>query len=119
MDVTPDYDLLAVTYLGAQEAGPSLRDLAYIVARYRQNNPTPGKRNARRADLEAVGRTARRLNAALQKIDIRTRAEALEVGIAMRFTAAVPGASPNYEPLAKASAAPGADSAGPSADMSP
>lgn len=118
MDLTPDYDLLAATYLGAQEAGPRLRDRAFTVATYRQNNPTPGKRNARRADLAAAS-AARRLNKALQKIDIRTRTEAIELGIALRFNGTTPGTSRNGDPMATAGAAPSAVGAEPSADMSP
>ena len=85
MSLTPDFDLLAVTYLGQQEAGPRLRDLARMVATYRQNNAMPGKRSARRADLVAAASAARRLRVALHKIDFHTRAAAIDLGIAERL----------------------------------
>ena len=80
----PDYDLLAVKYLGWQDAGRSLRDLAYTVAEYRRHEPAPGRRSARKADLNAVAAAARRLQSALGKIDLRTQVTALEAGIAKR-----------------------------------
>jgi hypothetical protein len=85
----PDYDLLAVTYLDFQDAGPRLRELALTVAEFRQNTPQPGRRSARKADLGAVAQAARRLRTALDKIDPRTQAEAVELGIARRGVPAV------------------------------
>ncbi|MBR0660472.1 hypothetical protein [Neoroseomonas oryzicola] len=84
MTSTPDYDLLAVTYLGAQQAGPRLRDLAFLVAKYRSTNETPGRRSARKADLNAVAGAAGRLQAALGKIDLRSQVEALQLGVERR-----------------------------------
>jgi hypothetical protein len=80
----PDYDLLAVTYLDFQDAGSRLRDLAYTVAEYRRHAAAPGRRSARKADLTAAAKAARRLQTVMGKIDIRTRVAALDLGIARR-----------------------------------
>lgn len=84
MPITPDYDLLAAKYLDCQEAGVELRRLAHLVATWRRNNPAPGQRRARKADLAAVASAALRLRKALARIDIGTQAEALDLGIAKR-----------------------------------
>lgn len=88
MPITPDFDLLASTYLDCQEAGPRLRELARMVAAYRHNNPEPGQRRARKDDLTAVASNAARLRAALGKIDIGTQVDALMLGVAREAAAA-------------------------------
>jgi hypothetical protein len=79
-----DFDLLAATYLGRQEAGPALRSIAKIVAEYRRENPTPGRRRARKTDLAAAASNANRLRSTLARIDPRTRAAAIRAGIDRR-----------------------------------
>jgi len=80
----PDYDLLAAAYLQNQDMGRSLRDLVRMVTEYRRNNAAPGRRSARKADLNAVAKAAMRLRTALDKIDPRTRLEAFEIGAAQQ-----------------------------------
>lgn len=84
VEMTSDCALLAVRYLHDQDAAKSLRSLVQMVAEYRQNNPTPGRRSARKADLNAVASAATRLRKALDRIDPRTQLAGLERGVAAR-----------------------------------
>lgn len=82
MTTTPDFDLLAVTYLDNQNVGPRLREIFRTVATIRTNNPDPGQRRARKADLAAVCSAADRLSKALNRIDINSQADAMVAGLA-------------------------------------
>lgn len=79
--MTLDWGLLAVKYLDNQDAGPRLRDIVRTVAAIRTNNPDPGQRRARKADLTAVSAAAARLSRALSRIDIGSQADAIVLGI--------------------------------------
>jgi hypothetical protein len=74
------FETLAIGYLNDQDKASRLQNLAIVVAEWREHDEAPGKRRARKADLEAVAKTARRLKTALDKIDPRTRLDAIKAG---------------------------------------
>lgn len=74
------FETLAITYLKNQDAASRLQNLALVVAKWREHDEAPGQRRARRVDLEAVAKAARRLKTALDKIDPRTQLDAIKAG---------------------------------------
>jgi hypothetical protein len=76
----PEFERLAIQYLNDQDAASRLENLVLAVAEWRRHDDAPGRRRARKVDLEAVAKAAQRLAKALDRIDPRTRLEAIKVG---------------------------------------
>ncbi len=97
----PNYGLLAATYLGSEDLGDVLADLARFVRKYHADAGDLGSRAARRADLDAAANAAGRFRKALEKIDGRTLVAALEVELGRAgsevHTAAAPQGNVNTD----------------------
>ena len=76
----PDFERLAIQYLNDQSAASRLENLVLTVAKWRRYDEAPGRRRARKKDLETVAKLAKRLAEALDHIDPRTRFEAIKAG---------------------------------------
>lgn len=77
-----DTQRLAAQYLGDDAVGRELGSLISHVSDYLENNPTPARRRARKADLEAAAKAAVRLQKALSRLDGRTKVAAIDAGLA-------------------------------------